>query len=80
MKILDEQKELINRISKQVLLLTNEDFRPPGSKHFDNSIVKLEPDVVEAFPDDVFVNKTLRFLILFTKGNSGAPSTIGKVE
>lgn len=40
------------------------------SKHLDNSIVKLEPDVVEAFPDATSVNEALRFLIRVTKENS----------
>ena len=40
------------------------------SKHLDNSIVKLEADVAEAFPDAATVNKALRFLIQVTKENS----------
>ena len=44
----------------------------PGSKQFDNSIVKLEPDVAEAFPDAASVNKALRFLIQVTKENRPA--------
>lgn len=44
-----------------------------GSKEFDNSIVKLEPDVVKAFPDATSVNKALRFLIQVAKENSPAP-------
>ena len=39
----------------------------PGSKHLDNSIVKLEPDVAEAFPAAASVNEALRFLIRVTK-------------
>ena len=35
----------------------------PVSKDIDNSIVKLEPDVAEAFSDAASVNKALRFLI-----------------
>lgn len=37
------------------------------SKQLDNSIVKLEPDVAEAFPDAASVNKSLRFLIQVSK-------------
>lgn len=48
----------------------------PRSKHLDTSIVKLEPDVVEAFPDAASVNKALRFLIRVTKENSTAPPRI----
>ena len=48
----------------------------PGSKQFDNSIVKLEPDVAEAFPDAASVNKALRFLIRVTKENRPAPPRI----
>ena len=35
----------------------------PGSKQLDTSIVKLESDVVKAFPDAASVNETLRCLI-----------------
>jgi len=45
----------------------------PGSKQLDNSIVKLEPDVAEAFPDAASVNKALRSLIRVTKENSPGP-------
>ena len=48
----------------------------PGSKQFDNSIVKLEPDVAAAFPDAASVNKALRFLIQVTKENRPAPPRI----
>ena len=44
----------------------------PGSKQFDNSIVKLEPDVVKAFPDAASVNKVLRCLIQEAKENGTA--------
>ena len=44
-----------------------------GSKYFDNSIVKLEPDVAEAFPDAASVNKALRQLIRVGKENSAVP-------
>ena len=42
------------------------------SKQPNNSIVKLEPDVVEAFPDDASVNKALRSLIQDSKENNAA--------
>lgn len=48
------------------------------SKHLDNSIVKLEPDVAEAFPDAASVNEALRFLIQVAKENSAAPSCINE--
>ena len=44
----------------------------PVSKQFDNSIVKLEPDVAEAFPDAASVNKALRCLIQEAKENGTA--------
>ena len=46
----------------------------PMSKQFDNSIIKLEPNVAEAFPDAASVNEALRFLIRVTKENSTTPS------
>ena len=45
------------------------------SKQLDNSIVKLEPDVAEAFSDPASVNEALRFLIRVTKENSAIPPT-----
>ena len=42
----------------------------PVSKELDNSIVKLEPDVAEAFPDAASVNGALRCLIQDCKENS----------
>ena len=47
-----------------------------GSKHLDNIIIKLEPDVVVAFPDAASVNEALRFLIRVTKENSPVPPCI----
>ena len=47
----------------------------PGSKQLDNSIVKLEPDVAEIFPDAAAVNEALRFLIRVTKENNAIPPT-----
>ena len=44
----------------------------PGSKKLDNSIVKLEPDVAEAFPDAASANKALRSLIQESKENDTA--------
>ena len=45
------------------------------SKQLDNSIVKLKPDVAEAFSDAASVNEALRFLIRITKENSAIPPT-----
>ena len=44
----------------------------PLSKQRDTSIVKLEPDVAEAFSDAASVNAALRFLIRVTPKNSKA--------
>ena len=46
----------------------------PVSKELSNSIVKLEPDVAEAFPDAASVNEALRCLIRVTQENKTAPS------
>ncbi len=43
----------------------------PGRKSF-GGIVRLEPDVAEAFPDAEAVNEALRFLIRITKENQPA--------
>jgi hypothetical protein len=40
----------------------------PGRKRF-GDVVRLEPDVAEAFPDAESVNEALRFLIRVTKEN-----------
>ena len=40
----------------------------PGRKRF-GDIIRLEPDVAEAFPDADSVNEALRFLIRVTKEN-----------
>lgn len=45
----------------------------PKSKQLDNSIIKLEPDVTEAFPNAASVNEALRFLIRVSKENSAIP-------
>ena len=47
----------------------------PERKHFGKSVVYLEPDVAEAFPDATSVNEALRFLIRVTKENSATPSS-----
>ena len=47
------------------------DQTPKGSGNF---VVKLEPDVFEAFPDYASVNKALRGLIQTSKKNSETPS------
>ena len=41
----------------------------PGRKSFGGSVVRLESDVVEAFPKADAVNEALRFLIRITKEN-----------
>ena len=43
------------------------------SKQLDNSIIKLEPNVAEAFPDAASVTEALRFLIRVNKENSTVP-------
>ena len=48
----------------------------PVSKDLDNSIVKLEPDVAEAFPDAASANKALRSLIQSSKENGIVPPRI----
>ncbi len=40
-----------------------------GRKSFGGSVVRLEPDVAEVFPDADSVNEALRFLIRITKEN-----------
>lgn len=64
---------------------TNDELRPeydlkglrirklaPGRKSFAGSVVRLEPDVAQVFPDAASVNEALRFLIRVTKDNSSA--------
>jgi hypothetical protein len=41
----------------------------PARKSFGGSVVRLEPDVAEAFPSAESVNEALRFLIRITKDN-----------
>jgi len=41
----------------------------PGRKRF-GDVVRLEPDVAEAFPDAASVNEALRFLIRVSKEDS----------
>jgi hypothetical protein len=43
----------------------------PGRKRF-GDVVRLEPDVAEAFPDADSVNAALRFLIRVTKENQSS--------
>lgn len=43
----------------------------PGRKKF-GDVVRLEPDVAEAFPDADSVNEALRFLIRVTKENKSS--------
>jgi hypothetical protein len=40
-----------------------------GRKSFGGSVIRLEPDVAEVFPDAESVNEALRFLIRITKEN-----------
>ncbi len=44
----------------------------PRRKSFGGSVVRLEPDVAEAFPNAEAVNEALRFLIRITKDNKPA--------
>jgi hypothetical protein len=39
----------------------------PARKSFGGSVIRLEPDVAEVFPDADAVNEALRFLIRVTK-------------
>jgi hypothetical protein len=49
----------------------------PGRRSF-GSVVRMEPDVAELFPDAEAVNEARRFLIRITKENSPAlPDTKG---
>ena len=43
----------------------------PGRKRF-GDVVRLEPDVADAFPDADSVNQALRFLIRVTKENQSS--------
>ena len=47
----------------------------PGRKRF-GDVVRLEPDVVAAFPDAASVNEALRFLIRVSKEDS--PSNVNR--
>ena len=51
--------------------LENLEVRKIGNerKSFGKSLVHLEPDVVDAFPDSESVNEALRFLIRITRKN-----------
>lgn len=46
----------------------------PGRKRFDD-VIRLEPDVADAFPNAEAVNEALRFFIRVTKENHGALDT-----
>ena len=46
----------------------------PGRRSF-GDIIRLEPDVANAFPDADAVNQALRFLIRVTKENQGSLSS-----
>jgi hypothetical protein len=41
----------------------------PGRRSFGGTIVRLEPDVAEVFPDAESVNQVLRFLIRIAREN-----------
>ena len=41
----------------------------PERKSFGGTVIRLEPDVAEVFPDAESVNEALRFLIRVTKEN-----------
>ena len=41
----------------------------PGRKSFGQTIIHLEPDVAEVFPNSESVNEALRFLIRIAKDN-----------
>jgi hypothetical protein len=43
----------------------------PGRANF-GDVIRLEPDIADAFPDANAVNQALRFLIRITKENRGA--------
>ena len=44
----------------------------PGRTSFGGSVVRLEPDVAEVFPDAESVNEALKFLIRVTKENNSS--------
>ena len=75
----------------KVELETEDDLRPeydlsslrvrkvgPERKDFGGSIVCLEPDVAEIFPDSRSVNEALRFLIKITKKDRSDISRINQ--
>ncbi|CDH45701.1 hypothetical protein [Candidatus Contendibacter odensensis] len=75
----------------KVELETEDDLRPeydlsslrvrkvgPERKDFGGSIVYLEPDVAEIFPDSRSVNEALRFLIKITKKDRSDISRINQ--
>ncbi len=47
----------------------------PERKSFCGSVVHLEPDVAELFPDSEAVNEALRFLIRITRENTSSHSS-----
>jgi len=48
----------------------------PGRRRF-GDVIRLEPDVADAFPDADAVNQALRFLIRITKENQNSLSSPG---
>ena len=49
----------------------------PGRRGFGGSVVRLDPDVSEVFPDAESVNEALRFLIRVTQENKPPIRTPG---
>ena len=49
----------------------------PARKSFGGSVIRLEPDVAEGFPDADAVNEALRFLIRVTKENKPRANDFG---
>jgi hypothetical protein len=49
----------------------------PARKSFGGSVIRLEPDVAEAFPDADAVKEALRFLIRVTKENKPRANDLG---
>jgi hypothetical protein len=49
----------------------------PARKGFGGSVIRLEPDVAEVFPDADAVNEALRFLIRVTRENKLHANGIG---
>lgn len=48
-----------------------------GRKSFGGTMIRLDPDVAEVFPDSESVNEALRFLIRIAKENKPSLHSIG---